>query len=119
MNVKLLSTYIIFALLLNVGCDRRPIKIKDYTELNEGDYLVVFKEKFPFGTDNYKVTVTNFEDKERFYVTFDQHNIFFDIKDYDSIQSKNDTIFVYTNYEPEIRIEEKRSYAFEFVEVSK
>lgn len=100
-----------------MSCDRVPIKIKDYIHLNGDDHLVVFKQKFPFRSENYEVTITNFKDKEMFYVTFDQHNIFFEIKDYDRIQLKNDTIFVYSNFEPEIKIEKKRTYLFKFVEV--
>ncbi len=105
-----------FMFLLHVSCERVPIEIKDYINLSGDDYLVVFKQKFPFRSENYEVTITNFKDKEMFYVTFDQHNIFFEIKDYDRIQQKNDTVFVYSNFNPKIRIEEKRDYVFKFID---
>ena len=114
--MKKVFLYITFVVLLNISCDRKPVKIKDYINLNNGNYLVVFKEKFPFESDCYKITVTDFEDKEMFYVTYDQHNIFFEIKNYDRIQQRKDTIFIYSNFKPRIRIEEKRGYAFKFVE---
>lgn len=111
--------FVTLLILLSVSCNRAPITIKDYIPLSNGGHFVAFKQKFPFKPDKYQITITSYKDKERFYATFDQYNIFFEIEDYDTVQSKNDTIFVYTNYEPEIRIEEKRSYAFVFVEAPK
>ena len=113
---NIIFIYIACVISLNTSCDRVPIKIKDYIHLNDNDYLVVFKQKFPFRSENYEVTITNFKDKEMFNVTFDQHNIFFEIEGYDRVQLRNDTIFVYSNFEPKIRISEKRSYAFKFIE---
>lgn len=117
--MKKIFLYSALLLLLNIGCDRNPIEIKEYKELSNGNYLVAFKEKFPFRTDNYKVTITDFEEEEMFYVTFDQHNIFFEIKDYNRIEQKSDTILVFSKFEPRIRIEEKRSYAFKFIKSPK
>lgn len=100
-------------ILVFFGCQKQ-IVIKDYIELNKEKYLVVFKEKAIFSSSNYKVTIVSFMNTQTFYRSFDQHNTYFELKKYDQITVKNDSVIFITQEKPQFKIKDDRVNDFYF-----